>query len=283
VVDDEPFIVEMLEAFFRRKGHRVSATTAATEALGWIRSGQPFDIVITDQMMPQLTGLELARTIAERLPGTKVLLCSGRDENIDHNEVAAARVAGFVLKPFDLIELADRIETLLAATVAVGRDESRDTGVSRLWPSDRGADRPSGTPDVFGVESGRVLVIDDDATVRVGLQMVLEDAGYEAVVVASGEEALELGAAQGWRFDAIVADHRLRGGLSGTATAKEMHARAGRRCPTLVITGDTAPERIAEVSISGFEMMHKPVQPDEILRKLARMLREGVATSRFDG
>jgi CheY-like chemotaxis protein len=102
---------------------------------------------------------------------------------------------------------------------------------------------------------------------------MLEDWGYEVLAAAAGEEALDLGAAEGWRFDAIVADHRLGPGLSGTATAKQIHARAGRHYPTFVITGDTAPERIAEVHASGFEMLHKPILAEELRRNLARLLR----------
>jgi DNA-binding response OmpR family regulator len=80
----------------------------------------------------------------------------------------------------------------------------------------------------------------------------------------------------GWRFDAIIADHRLGVGLSGTETAVEIGKRAGRAIPTLIVTGDTAPERISEVHASGFEMMHKPVTPDELARKMAQLLRGGL-------
>jgi len=113
VVDDDPAIIDLLRHFFERMGHRVSASTDSSEALGWIRQGESFDIVITDQMMPDVTGIELARTIVQSMPGTKVLLCSGRDDNIDYDDVAMAEIDGFILKPFNLIELADTVECLL--------------------------------------------------------------------------------------------------------------------------------------------------------------------------
>jgi CheY-like chemotaxis protein len=78
VVDDEPHIVEMLRHCFERIGHRVSATTISSEALGWIRKCERFDLLITDQTMPEVTGIELARAIAECAPGTKVLYASRR-------------------------------------------------------------------------------------------------------------------------------------------------------------------------------------------------------------
>jgi CheY-like chemotaxis protein len=118
VVDDEPHIVELLRHFFERKGHRVSATTVPKEALGWIRKGERFDVVITDQTMPEVTGIELARAVAERMPDTKVLLCSGRDDTLDEDEIAAAHIDGFILKPLDLTELADTMQRLLEGAEA---------------------------------------------------------------------------------------------------------------------------------------------------------------------
>lgn len=62
-------------------------------------------------------------------------------------------------------------------------------------------------------------------------------------------------------------------GLSGTQAAKEIRALADRPIPILVVTGDTAPERIAEVQESSFDLLHKPVGAEELRRKLAQLLR----------
>lgn len=115
--------------------------------------------------------------------------------------------------------------------------------------------------------------MEDDATLRTGLQLLLESWGCQTVAVASGEEALALGAERLSQFDAILADHRLGPGLNGTEAAKEIARMAGRPLPTLVVTGDTAPERIAEVHASGFEMLHKPVAAEELRQKLSQLLR----------
>jgi PAS domain S-box-containing protein len=119
IVDDDPGIVDLLDRFFVRKGHRVLSTTEAADALDRIRRGERFDIIITDQMMPEVSGTDLARAAAEHLPGSRVLLCSGRDDAVDYEEIVAAGVDGFVLKPFDLDELADTVECLLGGTSAV--------------------------------------------------------------------------------------------------------------------------------------------------------------------
>ena len=70
----------------------------------------------------------------------------------------------------------------------------------------------------------------------------------------------------------MVSDYRLGAGLNGVEAAKEIARRAGRDFPTLILTGDTATEHIAEIAASGFELLHKPVSAEQLRRKLSRLL-----------
>ena len=65
-------------------------------------------------------------------------------------------------------------------------------------------------------------------------------------------------------------------GLTGTAASSEIARRANRTFPTLVVTGDTAKERIVEIQASGFVMMHKPVEASDLRRALAELVEENV-------
>ena len=80
-----------------------------------------------------------------------------------------------------------------------------------------------------------------------------------------------MAAKEDWRLDIIIADYRLGAGLTGTATAKEIERRAGRPFPVLVLTGDTAKKRIAEINASGFALLHKPVAADDLRREVTRL------------
>jgi DNA-binding response OmpR family regulator len=60
--------------------------------------------------------------------------------------------------------------------------------------------------------------------------------------------------------------------LTGVETAREFERRAGRPFATLMLTGDTARERIAEIDASGFEMLHKPIAATDLRRKLAELI-----------
>jgi len=78
VVDDEEALVNMMEQKLTRLGYEVVACHGSLEALRQFRSApRRFAAVITDLNMPQLTGSDLARQIAQIRPGTPVILCSG--------------------------------------------------------------------------------------------------------------------------------------------------------------------------------------------------------------
>jgi PAS domain S-box-containing protein len=119
---------------------------------------------------------------------------------------------------------------------------------------------------------GRLLVVEDNYILLQCLENMAQTWGYETIVADSGEEALEKAAAAEWRIDGIVSDNRLGAGLTGVETSKEIRRRAGRAIPTLILTGDTAAERISEIKSCGFELLHKPVSDHELRSKIAAMI-----------
>jgi len=154
---------------------------------------------------------------------------------------------------------------------------------SRLGRGSRfSLDLPSAEPDApLAIElhapddpAGRVLIIEDNEILRHGLENILRQWGCGSLVAASGEEALESAAAGNWSFDAIVSDYRLGAGLNGVQAAQEIGRRAGRAFPTLILTGDTGRDRIVEIAASGFELLHKPVNAEDLRRKLSQMLQQ---------
>ena len=97
--------------------------------------------------------------------------------------------------------------------------------------------------------------------------------GLHSFCAESGDQALEIGAREGWRFDVILADYRFGPGMSGIETAAEIATCAKRRISTLIVTGETEPNRIAEIHSSWFEMVQKPIMPDELARRMTSLSR----------
>jgi CheY-like chemotaxis protein len=143
-----------------------------------------------------------------------------------------------------------------------------------LLPVQKPAPSSEQTTPAFEDARGRILIIEDNSAVRQAYEIMLNDWGYETLSAASGEEALETADRAQWGIDAILADHRLGHGLTGNAAAGEIARRAGRSFPTMLITGDTAEERLTEVSASGFALLHKPVGASDLRRTLASLLSE---------
>jgi len=116
-----------------------------------------------------------------------------------------------------------------------------------------------------------VLVLDDDSIVREAMAELLRDWGYEILLAATLDEALAVTDER--PPDLLVVDYRLPGDVTGGDAIQALHARAERSIPALVITGDTAPDRLREATARGYPLLHKPVQPAKLrstLRYLAQ-------------
>jgi len=113
----------------------------------------------------------------------------------------------------------------------------------------------------------QVLVIDDEPAIRESMQALLEQLGCDARCVDGQAAALAL-VRSGWRPQLILADHRLRQG-DGLSALAALHAELGP-VPAMLVTGDTAPDTLAQLAASGHRVLHKPV--DGAL--LAQALRE---------
>lgn len=122
----------------------------------------------------------------------------------------------------------------------------------------------------------RVLVIDDDKAVRTGLRLLLQDWGCQCDAVESIEEALAI--ARQRPPSVVISDYRLRGHATGAEAITALRALLGQSLPALLITGDTAPQRLVEAQASGILLLHKPVPPAELQRHLRELLADSVKT-----
>lgn len=118
VVDDEKSIADMTKRRVERLGYQVTAKTSSLEALE-LFSSQPdaFDVVISDQTMPELTGENLARKLLEIRPDIPIIICTGYSSKIDAEKANFIGIRAFIMKPVDKVELAETIRSVLEETV----------------------------------------------------------------------------------------------------------------------------------------------------------------------
>jgi len=104
-----------------------------------------------------------------------------------------------------------------------------------------------------------IVVIDDEASVRLGMQSLLESWGCKCVTAMDADEALN-SLQQQRTPDFIIADLRLRGENTGIDAIRALRAQLGESVPAVLISGDTATEQLRKVSAAGLTMMHKPLK-----------------------
>ncbi|HEY3275419.1 MAG TPA: PocR ligand-binding domain-containing protein [Syntrophorhabdaceae bacterium] len=116
LVDDEELIIEWGEAVLARLGYEVTSSTDSMQALK-IFSGDPsaFDLVITDQTMPLMTGMELAEKLFALRKDIPIILCTGHSETVTQEDVLAIGIKDYLLKPVKKSELAEAIRRALSS------------------------------------------------------------------------------------------------------------------------------------------------------------------------
>ena len=138
---------------------------------------------------------------------------------------------------------------------------------ARPRPPARRAELPTGERG-----SRMIVLIDDEPVVLSSLRVVLQGWGYEVLAAESAAEAVRLLASREQPPNMILADYRLREGRTGTEAIRELCDLYHHAIPSIIITGDTAPERIREAEASGISVLHKPVTPPVLLSALTQTI-----------
>ncbi|MFH1742303.1 MAG: PAS domain S-box protein [bacterium] len=113
-VDDEELIVQWGEKLLEDLGYRVTACTDSLEALKEFRAHPDrFNVVITDQTMPNMTGVELVRELHQIRPDVPIILCTGFSERVDEQQAKAMGIREYLSKPIIQLDLAKAVRRAL--------------------------------------------------------------------------------------------------------------------------------------------------------------------------
>jgi hypothetical protein len=156
VVEDQAEVRKYTAAALRAHGYRVMQAENAGEALRICQEEHTrIDLVLTDVVMPDMSGKELSRRLAERWPAVRVLFMSGYSEHAGEPRGEGEKFANLIQKPFSPGQLAAKVREILLASV----------------------------------HPARILVADDEAGVRKFFRTTLEQAGYQVTEAENGKQA----------------------------------------------------------------------------------------------
>jgi CheY-like chemotaxis protein len=120
VVDDEPTLAVLTCKLMEGVGYSVEYFTSSVEALKRFKENpNAYDIIITDQTMPEMTGINLARNVFAIRPGLPVILCTGYSEILNEEQALKAGAVALLCKPLDRTTLATNVRKALDGTTKV--------------------------------------------------------------------------------------------------------------------------------------------------------------------
>ena len=253
VVDDNAtnrrILTEIL-ASWQMRATAVDSAAAALETLrGAVERGNPFHLVLSDALMPDVDGFGLAQQVArdDRLSRIKLILLTSAVAPPLKGRAAAA-FAATLAKPVKQSDLLDAIVTAFAAPTA-RRARAKETARSSRQSA----------------RSLRVLVAEDNRTNQTLLAALLKQKGHAVTIVGDGRQAVER--AKSAAFDVILMDVQMpeMSGLEATGAIREHERTIARHTPIVALTaramaGDR--EQCLDAGMDAY--VSKPLRPDEL-------------------
>lgn len=116
VVDDEESVAEFMQEYLQSQHYIVTSVTSSKQAIELFENAQAeFDLVITDQTMPEMTGDELVKEMLNIKPNIPIILCSGYSEKIDEKKALELGCARYLTKPISNTALLRAIQETLSS------------------------------------------------------------------------------------------------------------------------------------------------------------------------
>jgi CheY-like chemotaxis protein len=113
-VDDDVTLVSVGEKTLQHLGHSVTAVSSGKRALDMFREDPAaFDMLITDQVMPEMTGLELIAGVRDVRPDMPVIICTGLSDFCDDEKMTELGANAIVMKPMKQVNISEAIDAVM--------------------------------------------------------------------------------------------------------------------------------------------------------------------------
>ena len=255
VVDDNAtnrrIIAEMLTAW-RMRPTAVAGARAALDTLAKaVDAGEPFRLVLSDALMPDVDGFALARAIRAdaRFAAVRLIMLSSMGLPPGHARVREAGFSAYLSKPVKQSDLLDAIVAVFAPPTSQGQH----------------APAPPALPPSVRTRPLRILLAEDNATNQKVVVRFFENRGDTVVVASNGREAVQLSAEPS--FDVILMDVQMpeMSGLEATAAIREREQSLGGHIPIVAMTAHALAGDREQCLAAGMDAyVSKPLRLDEL-------------------
>ncbi len=121
LVDDEETLVEMAQALLENLGYQVTGVSDSVRALElFSQSPEGYDLIITDQTMPAMTGCTFAREVKKHREDIPIILCTGLMEAVSEQQARQTGILAFLMKPYVVGELSRTVRKILDSQAEKG-------------------------------------------------------------------------------------------------------------------------------------------------------------------
>jgi signal transduction histidine kinase/CheY-like chemotaxis protein len=181
-----------------------------------------------------------------------------------------------------------RTAELLGHPLALRSTPGRGSMFSITVPEVRAAtgpapERETGRETGHTARPGGIIVVEDESDILEAMEQLLTTEGHSVYGGRSAAEAQAVHAAAALRGEAevalIISDYRLAHGATGLEAIRMLSAYLGRAVPSIIITGDTSPSRLKEVSAGGSRILHKPISEAELSQAIQAAWADGGAVT----
>lgn len=267
-VDDHTINRQLLLQYFRDWHMNGFMAATPVEALNLLRhaaqQGKPFDLAILDREMPEMDGLDLARTIKAdpTIASVRLVLLTSLGRLGDVKAAQEAGFVGYLTKPIRKTQLEACLETVMGFA-----PQDAMTIPRPLFPSHQ-------LQSVWRQKGKRILIADDHHVNQQLAVMLVERLGHRADVVANGQEVINALACT--PYDAILMDCHMPGidGYEATRAIRESEGR-NQHIPIIAMTANVIQGDREKCLNAGMDdYLSKPLRPDELARLLGRWVHQ---------
>lgn len=284
LVDDDEMTLRSTKRMLQHLGCTVDAVASSREALVRLAGEVAVDVLVTDIVMPDMSGFTLADLAGRARPGLPVLYVSGYPrEEVYWGGTPGTRSA-FLGKPLEVGATRDALLGLLGAEDAPAPfPEPGPVGPPAAPPGDGRRRAPS---PLQGMEarSGRILIVDDDPAVVAALQRLFVRSGYlDPIGVTDPRTVVEI--LRSGEIDLVITDLAM-GSMDGFGVLEAISGVVGgdEFLPVLVLTGSDDPDtRRRALAAGAMDFMNKPFDPVEAEVRVRNLLHTRSLTRRVAG